>query len=66
MPVLFLDMYYTVWYSKSKEAFMDNREKILKCALNLFYTKGYDAVGVQEIAESAGVTKPTLLSLFWK
>ena len=25
---------------------MDNREKILKCALNLFYTKGYDAVGV--------------------
>ena len=43
---------------------MDNREKILKCALNLFYTKGYDAVGVQEIAESAGVTKPTLYHYF--
>jgi AcrR family transcriptional regulator len=43
---------------------MDNREKILQCALELFYARGYDAVGVQEIAERAGVTKPTLYHYF--
>jgi AcrR family transcriptional regulator len=46
------------------EKFMDNREKILQCALELFYARGYDAVGVQEIAERAGVTKPTLYHYF--
>lgn len=43
---------------------MDNRNKILECALNLFYQKGYDAVGIQEICQSAGVTKPTLYHYF--
>ena len=43
---------------------MDNREKILNCALELFHARGYDAVGVQEIAEMAGVTKPTLYYYF--
>lgn len=43
---------------------MDNKEKILECALELFYAKGYDAVGVQEIAEKAGITKPTLYYYF--
>ena len=43
---------------------MDNREKILQCALDLFYAKGYDAVGVQEIADKAGVTKPTMYYYF--
>lgn len=43
---------------------MDNRERILQCALDLFYAKGYDAVGVQEIAEKAGITKPTLYYYF--
>ncbi len=42
----------------------DNREKILNCAIHLFYQKGYDAVGVQEIATAAGVTKPTLYYYF--
>lgn len=43
---------------------MDNREVILETALKLFYTRGYDAVGVQEIAERSGVTKPTLYYYF--
>jgi AcrR family transcriptional regulator len=43
---------------------MENREKILNCALELFHDRGYDAVGVQEIAERAGVTKPTLYYYF--
>ncbi len=42
----------------------DNRSKILTCAIHLFYQKGYDAVGVQEIATAAGVTKPTLYYYF--
>lgn len=37
---------------------------ILQVALELFYTKGYDSVGVQEIAEHAKVTKPTLYYYF--
>ncbi len=45
---------------------MDNRERILQCALELFYAKGYDAVGVQEIAQKAGITKPTLYYYFGK
>jgi AcrR family transcriptional regulator len=39
---------------------MDNRSAILNCALELFASRGYDAVGVQEVAEAAGITKPTL------
>ncbi len=42
----------------------DNREKILNCAIHLFYQKGYDAVGVQELATAAGITKPTLYYYF--
>ena len=43
---------------------MDNRTNLLDCALNLFAARGYDAVGVQEIVEAAGVTKPTLYHYF--
>ncbi|MBI4774268.1 MAG: TetR/AcrR family transcriptional regulator [Deltaproteobacteria bacterium] len=43
---------------------MDNRKNLLTCALNLFSARGYDAVGVQEIVEAAGVTKPTLYHYF--
>lgn len=43
---------------------MENRERIMECALDLFYAKGYDAVGVQEIVEKAGITKPTLYYYF--
>lgn len=36
----------------------------MQCANELFYAKGYDAVGVQEIVERAGLTKPTLYYYF--
>ncbi len=43
---------------------MSNRETILSCALQLFSARGYDAVGVQEIVETAGVQKPALYHYF--
>jgi len=43
---------------------MDNQQIILNQALELFSARGYDAVGVQEIAENAGITKPTLYHYF--
>ncbi len=38
----------------------DNRALLMERALELFAKRGYDAVGVQEIVLSAGLTKPTL------
>jgi len=43
---------------------MDNRATLLEQALQLFAQRGYDAIGVQEIVEHAGVTKPTLYHYF--
>ncbi len=43
---------------------MDSRAGLITAALALFARRGYDAVGVQEIAESAGVAKPTLYHFF--
>ena len=43
---------------------MDNKNKILEIAIELFATKGYDTVGVQEIADRSGITKPTLYHYF--
>ena len=60
-----VDFLYTDWYTNNKEINqMDNREMLLDTALSLFYEKGYDAVGVQEIVDLAGVTKPTLYYYF--
>jgi AcrR family transcriptional regulator len=43
---------------------MTSRNAILESALTLFTSRGYDAVGVQEIVEAAGVTKPSLYHFF--
>lgn len=43
---------------------MENKMRLLQCAKELFYAKGYDAVGVQEIVDRAGLTKPTLYYYF--
>jgi AcrR family transcriptional regulator len=42
----------------------DNRAKLLLVATHLFARHGYEAVGVQQVAEAAGVTKPTLYHYF--
>lgn len=59
---------YTDWYNspmiKREGDAVENKERILSCALDLFYKKGYDAVGVQEIVDKAGITKPTLYHYF--
>lgn len=43
---------------------MSTRDTLLTHALALFTVRGYDAVGVQELASAAGVTKPTLYHHF--
>ncbi len=43
---------------------MNNRENLLQQAMLMFAARGYDAVGVQEIADAAGITKPTLYHYF--
>lgn len=43
---------------------MENKELIIQNAINLFSKKGYEAVGVQEICDVSGITKPTLYYYF--
>ncbi len=43
---------------------MDSRSALLRAALLLFASRGYEGVGVQEIASAIGVTKPTLYHFF--
>lgn len=43
---------------------MTTRDDILAAALTLFAGRGYDAVGVAEIVDDAGITKPTLYHHF--
>jgi AcrR family transcriptional regulator len=42
----------------------DNRSTILSTALRLFADRGYEAVGVAELCEASGITKPTLYHYF--
>lgn len=42
----------------------ENRTKLLQAGMTLFAQHGYDGVGVQQIVEAAGVTKPTLYHYF--
>jgi TetR/AcrR family transcriptional regulator len=42
----------------------DNRQRLLEVALERFASRGYDATGVQDVVDAAGVTKPTLYHYF--
>jgi TetR/AcrR family transcriptional regulator len=41
-----------------------NRATISKTALRLFAERGYEAVGIAELCEASGITKPTLYHYF--
>jgi len=41
-----------------------NRDNIIQTALTLFANKGYESTGVQEIVDTAGISKPTLYHYF--
>jgi len=41
-----------------------NRDNIIQIALDLFALNGYEATGVQEIADKANISKPTLYHYF--
>lgn len=43
---------------------MDNRQAILDQSLKLFAAAGYDGVGVQQLVDACGVSKPTLYHYF--
>lgn len=43
---------------------MENKDLITENAIKLFSQKGYEAVGVQELCEASGITKPTLYYYF--
>ncbi len=43
---------------------METRNRIIGASVRLFAERGYEGVGVQEIVEAAGVTKPTLYHHF--
>jgi len=43
---------------------MDTKDRLLDEALTLFARRGVDAVGVQEVVDAAGVTKPSLYHHF--
>lgn len=43
---------------------LNSKDTLLRCALTLFYEKGYESAGISEIVQMAGVTKPTLYYFF--
>jgi len=59
-----LDELYTDRYITSVVESTGNREVILGNALKLFSERGYEAVGVAELCEVSGITKPTLYHYF--
>jgi TetR/AcrR family transcriptional regulator len=38
----------------------NSKEKIIEAAIEIFFTKGFDAASMREIAEKAGLTKPMI------
>ena len=56
-------MYQSV-YNMNSTTNDNSRDEILNTAIRLFSQKGYEGVGVQEICDNAGITKPTLYYFF--
>ena len=51
-------------YTERYRSQVESRSALLRAALTLFAGRGYEGVGVQEIASVTGVTKPTLYHFF--
>lgn len=50
--------------AKQKQARAGKRDLVINTALELFYTQGYHATGIDQIIEEAGVAKMTLYNHF--
>ena len=50
--------------AKPRMAAVDRREQLIGIARKLFAEKGYESVSVEEIASSAGVSKPVIYEHF--
>ena len=68
-----VDFLYTDWYNKGRDIrnakykggdWNGQQGRNLKCGAGFIHARGYYAVGVQEIVDRAGVTKPTLYYYF--
>lgn len=57
-------MYLPVYNCFMNNNNTNSRDTILHCALRLFGERGYESVGITEITQQAGVTKPTLYYFF--
>lgn len=57
------NMYRSV-YNRYMNTNTNSRNTILQCALQLFGERGYESVGINEITQMAGITKPTLYYFF--
>ena len=57
-------IYRMVYRTGVLDSVDDTRAELLDRALELFAAYGYDGVGVQQICDAAGVTKPTLYHYF--
>ncbi len=61
---LFAFCYHSVYNFPMANENDSTENHILKTATKLFSEKGFDAVGVQEIVDKSGITKPTLYYYF--
>lgn len=43
---------------------MDNKQKILETAVTLFSGKTYEGIGIMQVAQDSGISKPTLYHYF--
>jgi TetR/AcrR family transcriptional regulator len=57
-------LYRSVYQDRMAASPKDTRAELLGRALDLFAAYGYDGVGVQQICNASGVTKPTLYHHF--
>ena len=64
LPVFILDIDRPVNFISPMEQARDTRQRLLDCALQLFYSRSYADVGVQEICQTAGVKKGSFYHFF--